>query len=37
MHVGPMTSRWDKGSLGGEDNGDMCEKVTWQEVLGLLR
>ena len=23
--------------LGGEDNGDMCEKVTWQEVLGLLR
>ena len=23
--------------LGGEGNGDMCEKVTWQEVLGLLR
>ena len=23
--------------LGGEDNADMCEKVTWQEVLGLLR
>ena len=23
--------------LGGEDNGDMCEKVTWQEVLCLRR